>query len=163
MRSPAAPAVLALGLLPAVAVPARSADAAVVRPVLAALRARAATGEARTQYELGIALLCGTQVPRDPIEAAQWVALAAGQGHAGAQSVLGWMYMTGTGVAHDHARAEHWLSVAAANGATDAARNLTQLRKGGGDPGASRAAPSPLWYAALGSTDCGPQPRALPR
>jgi TPR repeat protein len=88
---------------------------------------QATQGDAQAQFERGLALLCGTRVARDPVQAARWVGLAAEQGHLGAQSVLGWMAMSGTGMPQDDTRAAPWLRRAAERGDTAAQNNLGVL------------------------------------
>jgi TPR repeat protein len=117
-------AALMLAPLPPPAVAAPVGGTMAVESALALLRERAGAGDAQAQYNLAVALLCGTQVARDPAAASQWLALAAAQNHTGARSVLGWMYMTGTGVQRDSAKAAHWLLQAAKAGDTAAANNL---------------------------------------
>jgi uncharacterized protein len=96
-------------------------------PVIAALHAQAVEGQAQARYDLGIALLCGKLVPRDPAQAALWLALASAQDHRGAQSVFGWQLMTATGVKRDDLHAAHWLQKAATSGDTAAQNNLGVL------------------------------------
>lgn len=120
-------ATLLLAASPPPAVAARLGETAAVASALALLRERASAGDAQAQYDLAVALLCGTQVARDPVQAAQWMTLAAAQEHTGARSVLGWMYMTGTGVKRDAGQAAQGLQLAAEAGDTAAANNLGVL------------------------------------
>ncbi len=93
-------------------------------PVSAALRSAASGGDAKAQYELGVALACGRGARANAAEAARWFGEAAGQGHVQAKSVLGWMAMTGRGVARDDARALALLTEAAQAGNASAQNNL---------------------------------------
>lgn len=55
---------------------------------IAALRRRAAAGDAQAAYELGRALLLGKRVKRDPNMARVWLAEAARRGNASARALL---------------------------------------------------------------------------
>lgn len=116
-----------LVLMPLPALSAQPTGISVVAPALAEMRQRASAGTAQAQYDLAIALLCGTRMQRHPAEAAKWMRKAAEQDHRGAQSVLGWMFMTGTGVQRDDGKAVPWLLGAAQGGEAAAANNLSIL------------------------------------
>jgi TPR repeat protein len=94
---------------------------------LAALHQHAVDGDAQAQFDLGILLLCGRELPRDAAHAALWMAMAAARNHDGAQSVLGWQLMTATGVRRDDLHAAHWIELAARAGDTAAQNNLGVL------------------------------------
>jgi len=94
---------------------------------LAALHRHALEGDPQAQFELGILLLCGRELPRDAAHAALWMALAAARNHDGAQSVLGWQMMTATGLKRDDLHAAHWIQLAAQAGDTAAQNNLGVL------------------------------------
>lgn len=108
----------------ALAAPAAS-SAAAVAGARQGLRERAEKGQAQSQYDYGITLLC--RRPPDALQAARWMSLAADQGHRGSQSVLGWMYMSGMGVKRDDALAARWLRPSAQGGDTAAQNNLGVL------------------------------------
>lgn len=55
-------------------------------------------GYAKAQYNLGIALLQGKGVSRDPEDAARWLTTSAGAGCAQARYNLGLLYLQGLGV-----------------------------------------------------------------
>ena len=80
---------------------------------LADLHARADTGEATAQHDLGFLYSDGLGVPQDHAEAAGWYRRAAEQGHATAQHGLGVMYSDGLGVPQDYVEAHMWLNLAA--------------------------------------------------
>lgn len=58
----------------------------------------------------------GRGVPKDPVEAARWLRMAAEQGHADAQFKLGMLYIEGDGVPEDATEAVRWLHRAAQQG-----------------------------------------------
>ncbi len=58
----------------------------------------------------------GRGVPKDPVEAARWLRMAAEQGHADAQFKLGMLYIEGDGVPEDGSEAVKWLYRAAQQG-----------------------------------------------
>jgi TPR repeat protein len=62
---------------------------------LAAMRAKAESGDVSAQFALGEIYASGTLVARDWTEAAQWYHRAAEQGHANAQFALAEMYAVG--------------------------------------------------------------------
>ena len=55
----------------------------------------------------------GEGVPRDDVEAAKWLRLAAEQGRAAAQHNLGFQYQQGLGVPQDYIEAHKWFNLAA--------------------------------------------------
>jgi TPR repeat protein len=95
---------------------------------LADLRARAATGNAQAQNELGEALYAGKRgVVKNPVEAVKWYRRAAEQNHAKAQCNLGVCYERGDGVAKYELEAYKWDQLAAAQGDTKAKHNASIL------------------------------------
>ena len=78
-----------------------------------AMTARAATGDALAQVNLGNMYRTGEGVPQDYAEAMRWYRLAADQGHAAAQFNLGVMYTDGNGVPQDYVQAHMWFNLAA--------------------------------------------------
>jgi TPR repeat protein len=55
------------------------------KPYLADLRARALRGQAKAQFDLGVAYHFGQGVPQDEVEAVKWYRKAAVQGYDKAQ------------------------------------------------------------------------------
>ena len=82
-------------------------------PEIDALRARAESGDAVAQYDLGVMYASGLGAPEDDAEAVRWYRLAADQGFADAQSNLAIMYENGKGVPQDYVQAHIWYSLAA--------------------------------------------------
>jgi TPR repeat protein len=77
---------------------------------LARLRAKAESGDAHAQYELGRAYADIW----NPKEASRWYRKAAEQGVADAQYLLGQSYATGEGAPRDNVEAYAWFCLAAA-------------------------------------------------
>lgn len=74
-------------------------------------------GNATAQNELGFQYLNGADdLPRDPVEAAKWLRLAANQGVAEAQLNLALMHARGDGMPRDPAQALLWCERAARQG-----------------------------------------------
>jgi len=95
---------------------------------LADLRAKAATGDAQAQNELGEAFYVGKRgVSRNPVEAVKWFRQAANQNHPVAQSNLGVCYERGDGVPKYEVVAYKWYLLAAAQGDNKAKRNASML------------------------------------
>ena len=76
---------------------------------------------------VGIALLIGRGVERNPFEAAKWNRRAAEKGHAQAQFNLGRQYLSGDGVPQDFQEAIYWISEAAKNGYERAIQIMEQI------------------------------------
>jgi TPR repeat protein len=93
------------------------------RPI-AEIKAKAESGEAESQFQLGRRYDKGEGVPRDLVEAAKWYRKAAEQGLAKAQDNLGVCYDRGEGVAQDHAEAAKWFRKAAEQNLPRAQSNL---------------------------------------
>jgi TPR repeat protein len=92
------------------------------------LRAKAATGDARAQNELGEALYLGKQgASRNPVEAVKWFTHPAELNNPAAQSNLGLCYERGDGVARYEVEAYKWYFLAAAQGDTKGKRNASML------------------------------------
>jgi TPR repeat protein len=81
---------------------------------------KADQGDAKYQFNLGMAYLKGMGVPEDPAEAVHWFRKAAEQGHSRAQTLLGYCYEKGAGVPRNEVKAVEWLRLAADQGAPDA-------------------------------------------
>src|SRR6266511_224441 len=78
------------------------------------IKAKAETGDAQSQYELGAAFFFGNfGVAKDEVEALKWWRKAADQNHATAQYDLGLCYANGQGVAKDDVEAMKWYRKAA--------------------------------------------------
>src|SRR6266545_1227698 len=78
------------------------------------IKAKAETGDAQSQYELGAAFFFGNfGVAKDEVEALKWWRKAADQNHATAQHILGLCYAKGEGVAKDDVEAVKWFRKAA--------------------------------------------------
>jgi len=78
------------------------------------LQAKAESGDAEAQYNLGVLYAEGQGGPRDYTEARAWYLKAAAQGLAEAQYGLGLLYAKGRGVPPDDVQAYMWLNLAAA-------------------------------------------------
>ena len=86
---------------------------------IAAIRDRAASGNAEAQYNLGLLYDSGQGVPQDYAQEATWYRKAAEQGNANAQTALGSMYVNGQGVPQNNAQAAAWWRKAADQGNAD--------------------------------------------
>jgi TPR repeat protein len=84
------------------------------------LRAKAESGNAAAQYNVGIMYDDGAGVIKDEVEAARWFRKAATQGDAKSQLCLGHKYRTGHGVLKDSAEAVKWYRKAAEQGLGEA-------------------------------------------
>jgi exopolysaccharide production negative regulator len=69
-------------------------------------------GDVEAQYLVGRMYLEGLGTPKDGIQAARWLRLAANKGHRGAQALLGAMLFKGKDVARQAAMGLFWLTVA---------------------------------------------------
>ena len=77
------------------------------------LVAMAQSGDAESQYKLGLNYIYGTDVPKDPKEAAKWFSLANDQGFLPARRELGILLASGEAGEQDFERAVQYLSDAA--------------------------------------------------
>jgi hypothetical protein len=94
--------------------------------------ARAAAGDAQSQYELGMMLLNGEGgVARNPTEALKWLETAAKSGHADARYTLGIMHQKGQGALQNFEQALHWFEAAAAQNHANAQYNAALMYKNG--------------------------------
>jgi len=98
---------------------------------LVAIKARAETGDAKAQVQLGIAYAAGDGVAADDAEAARWFRKAAEQGDAAGEYSLGEMYLTGRGVSTDTAEAAKWMRQAAKHGDSRGQFNLAVMYEQG--------------------------------
>ncbi len=120
---------------------------ATLAPEIAYLHEQAVGGDVLAQFDLAIVLLCGKLVPRDPAQAALWLALASAKDDRNAQSVLGWQLMSGTGVRRDDRHAARWLESAAKAGDAAAQNNLGVLYALGHGVAKDRVA-AQRWFGA---------------
>jgi len=97
---------------------------------LAALQARADSGDAAAQFQLGVRYRDGNGVGVSYAEAAQWFQRAAEQGNVPAQVDLGIFYRQGVGVAKDVDLAKVWFHAAARAGHPEAQNFLGQVYVG---------------------------------
>ena len=112
---------------------------------LSELKAKAETGDAEAQSNLGLAYYNGDGVGEDAVEAVKWFRLSAGQGHASGQNRLGVAYQYGKGVPKDVAEALAWYRRAADQGFVQAQLNLAWTYNNGfGVPRDYREAA--VWY-----------------
>src|SRR3989344_1324572 len=122
---------------------------------LAQLQKQADSGNADTQFDLGVMYRYGKGVPEDTAKAVEWWQKAAAQGNADAQVNLGGMYYKGEGAPKDAAKAVEWWQKAAALGHAGAQYILGGMyHDGEGVP--KNAAKAVEWWqkaAALGHAD----------
>jgi localization factor PodJL len=95
------------------------------------LRAAAANGDARAQFEIAAIYTEGHAVSEDLAAAAVWYERSAAQGFVPAQYRLGNLYENGRGVAKDLQQARLWYQRAAEAGNRMAMHNLAALYAGG--------------------------------
>jgi TPR repeat protein len=88
------------------------------------LHARAESGDADAQFNMGNLFFKGDEVVQDYAEAAKWYRLAALKGYAQAQLKTGMMYDAGVGVEQDYSEAVRWYRLAARQGLAGAQLNL---------------------------------------
>jgi len=88
------------------------------------LRAKADSGDANSQYHLGLRYQTGNGVGNDFAEAVKWFRKAAEQNYAPALNDLGLAYIKGNGVAEDHVEAVKWFRKAAEQGRRGSQYNL---------------------------------------
>ena len=91
----------------------------------------AESGDADSQYGMGLLYSEGIVVPMDDIQALKWFGLAADQGHGEAQYKLGVMHANGWGVPMDEMEAFNWYKLAAENGVTAAQVSLGTMYQNG--------------------------------
>jgi TPR repeat protein len=89
-----------------------------------ATKARAETGDAQSQYELGNIYFFGEGVAQNDQEALKWYRLASEQGLAAAQYNLGGIYNFGAGVVENDREAVKWYRLAAEQGDASAQAHL---------------------------------------
>ena len=79
-------------------------------------KAKAETGEAQAQADLGHCYEKGDGVTKDVVEAVKWFRKAAEQGNASGERGLGFSYFTGNGVTKDAVEAVKWFRKASEKG-----------------------------------------------
>ena len=91
----------------------------------------AESGDADSQYGMGLLYSEGIVVPMDDLQALKWFGLAAEQGHGEAQYKLGVMHANGWGVPMSEVEAMKWYQLAAENGITAAQVSLGTMYQNG--------------------------------
>ena len=91
----------------------------------------AESGDADSQYGMGLLYSEGIVVPMDDIQALKWFGLAAEQGHGESQYKLGVMHANGWGVPMDENEAMRFYMLAAENGVTAAQVSLGTMYQNG--------------------------------
>ncbi len=114
------------------------------------LRAAAASGDPRAQFEVAAIYTEGRAVPENLAEAAVWYERAASQGFAPAQYRLGTLYEHGNGVEKDLSIARLWYQRAAEAGNRLAMHNLAALYAGG-ELGAQQFDAAAKWFEEAAS------------
>lgn len=107
----------------AVAVTAQSKNAGSPQSI-ESLKMQAAAGTAQAQYTLAYDYSSGEGVPKDLVQAANWLRKAAEQGFTPAQNDLGYAYTEGLGVPKNDSQALVWYRKAAEQGFAPAQRNV---------------------------------------
>jgi len=72
-------------------------------------------GDPEAQYYLGRLYLYGNGIPKDGVQAARWLRLAATKGQRNAQALLGSMLFKGQGISRQAAMGLFWLTLAKDN------------------------------------------------
>ena len=99
------------------------------------LAARADGGDAKAQYQLGLAYFKGVGIERDPQLALKWIEKAAEQGYSEAQYALGAMHHGGRGALQSFPLAYKWFERAAQQNHSEAQFSLgVMYRNGQGIP-----------------------------
>jgi len=102
---------------------------------IAELRKQAGSGDAKAQYQLGLAYQSGAGVKQDYAQAAAWFRKAAEGGNAPAMRQLGVMYGRGQEVPQSHSEEMRWYKLAADKGNDVAMLYLGYMyRRGDGVP-----------------------------
>jgi len=95
------------------------------------LAALAEAGDAKAQFQLGMAYREGETVQRDLAVAYKWLKLSAQQGYADAQFVLGAMHLAGQGVLQSFPAAFEWFERAAQQNHAEAQYSLGRMYRRG--------------------------------
>lgn len=94
--------------------------------------AKAAAGDAQSQFDLGMLYLNGEGgAPKNYGEALKWLEQAAKAGHAEARFNLATMYKTGLGALQNFEQAFHWFEMAAGQNHAEAQFNIALMHKMG--------------------------------
>ena len=91
----------------------------------------AESGDADSQYGMGLLYSEGIVVPMDDSQALKWFGLAAEQGQGQSQYKLGVMHANGWGVPMSETEAMKWYKLAAENGVTPAQVSLGTMYQNG--------------------------------
>jgi len=95
-----------------------------LQEAVAWMQRAAEKGDPEAMYKLGVALLMGRGIEKDPQRSTAWIAAAAHKGFAEAQNALGVAHLAGEGVEHNLDVAIGWFRLAAASGDARAQCNL---------------------------------------
>jgi len=106
-------------------------DAGNFEKAMAAWAPAAESGDAKSQYGMGLLYSEGIVVPMDDAQALHWFGLAADQDHGKAQYKLGIMHANGWGVPMSEVDAMKWYKLAAENGVTAAQVSLGTMYQNG--------------------------------
>ncbi len=106
-------------------------DAGDFEKAMAVWAPAAESGDADSQFGMGLLYSEGIVVPMDDLEALKWFELAAAQGHGNAQYKLGVMHANGWGVPMSEVEAMKWYALAAENGVTPAQISLGTMYQNG--------------------------------
>ena len=106
-------------------------DAGNFEKAMAVWAPAAESGDADSQYGMGLLYSEGIVVPMDDLQALKWFGLAAEQDHGEAQYKLGIMHANGWGVPMDEAEAMKWYLLASDNGVTAAQVSLGTMYQNG--------------------------------
>ena len=100
-------------------------------PVIEATAVMAEQGDAKAQFELGMALRDRQSSPRDLALAYAWLEKSARQGYADAQYVLGAMHVAGKGTLQSFPLAVEWFERAAQQNHAEAQFNMGRMYRRG--------------------------------
>ena len=114
------------------------------------LRDAATSGDVNAQFELGLRLIEGRGVAKDPRAAAQWFEQAAARELPIAQYRLGALYEKGVGVARDPQLAMSWYTKAATAGNARAMHNLAVMNAEAATGGKPDYAEAARWFRKAG-------------
>jgi len=106
-------------------------DAGDYEKALATWAPAAESGDAESQFGMGLLYSEGIVVPMDDALALKWFGLAADQGHGEAQYKLGVMHANGWGVPMSEVEAMKWYALAAERGVTAAQVSLGTMYQNG--------------------------------
>ncbi|MGO4869033.1 MAG: hypothetical protein ACLPGW_00230 [Roseiarcus sp.] len=124
--------------------------AAIPAGLPSSLREAAAVGDPGAEFELGVRLVDGRDVAKDPHAGAQWFEQAAAHDLPLAQYRLGTLYEKGIGVARDSQLAMSWYSKAANAGNARAMHNLAVMNAEGAGSDKPNYAEAAQWFRKAG-------------